>query len=75
MFQIVRRGTDLQNVYLSCTKGDLRLPWLVDLGLCRNTAQLVVIDSNRRLSWIVRNLTELPSIVVLMASGMVLRIV
>ena len=23
-----------QNVDLSCTKGDLRLPWLVDLGLC-----------------------------------------
>ena len=22
------------NVDLSCTKGDLRLPWLVDLGLC-----------------------------------------
>ena len=20
--------------FLSCTKGDLRLPWLVDLGLC-----------------------------------------
>ena len=25
----------------------------------RNSAQLVAIDSNRRLSWIVRNLTEL----------------
>ena len=22
------------NLFLSCTKGDLRLPWLVDLGLC-----------------------------------------
>ena len=27
-------------------------------------AQLVAIDSNHHLSWIVRNLTELPSIVV-----------
>ena len=39
----------------------------------RISAQLVAIDSNRRLSRIVKNLIELPSIVVLMASGMVLR--
>ena len=38
-------------------------------------SQLVAIDLNRRLSKIVRNLTELPSIVVIMASGIVLRII
>ena len=38
------------------------------------TTQLVAIDLNHSLSWIVRNLTELSSIIVLMASGMVLRI-
>ena len=44
---------------LSCTKGDLRLPWRRYVWVCvRNTAQLVAIDSNHRLSWIVRNLTE-----------------
>ena len=59
---------------LSCTKGDLRL---LGAGMSRFvlgiTVQLVATDSNRRLSRIVKNLIELPSIVVLMASGMVLR--
>ena len=52
-------------MYLSCTKGDLRLP---SRGMPRFVlginSQLVEIDSNRRLSRIVRNLTKLPSIVV-----------
>ena len=46
-------------MYLSCTKGDLRLPWHGYVWVyVRNTAQLVAIDSNHRLSRIVRNLTE-----------------
>ena len=63
---IARRWLNPRNVDLSCTKGDLRLPWCRYVWICvRNTAQLVAIDSNRRLSRIVRNLTELPSIVVI----------
>ena len=47
-------------MYLSCTKGNLRLPWRRYVWVCvRNTAQLVAIDSNRHLSRIVINLTEL----------------
>ena len=53
-------------MYLSCTKGDLRLPCRRYVWVCvRNTAQLVAIDLNRRLSWIVRNLTKLSSIIVI----------
>ena len=52
-------------MYLSCTKGDLRLPSRGMPGFMLGiNSQLVEIDSNRRLSRIVRNLTELPSIVV-----------
>ena len=56
---IVQRCTNPQNVYLSCTKGDLRLrsrgmPGFV-LGI---NSQLVEIDSSRRLSRIVRNLAS-----------------
>ena len=51
-------------MYLSCTKGDLRLP---SHGMPRFVlginSQLVEIDSNRRLSQIVRNLAS-PNIVV-----------
>ena len=51
---------------LRCTKGDLRLPWRRYVWVCvRISAQLVVIDSNRHLSRIVRNLIELPSIIVI----------
>ena len=52
-------------MYLSCTKGDLRLPLR---GMPRFVLginyQLVEIDSNRRLSRIVRNLAS-PNIVVI----------
>jgi hypothetical protein len=38
-------------MYLSCTKDDLRLPWRRYVWVCvKNTAQLVAIDSNHRLS-------------------------
>ena len=51
-------------MYLSCTKGDLRLP---SHGMPRFVlginSQLVEIDSNRRLSRIVRNLAS-PNIIV-----------
>ena len=60
----MRRSTDPQNVDLSCTKGDLRLP---SRGMPRFVlginSQLVEIDSNRCLSRIVRNLAS-PNIVV-----------
>ena len=52
-------------MYLSRTKGDLRLPSRGMLGFVLGiNSQLVEIDLNRRLSWIVRNLTGLPSFVV-----------
>ena len=45
---------------LSFTKGDPTRPQQGKCGFVLGiTAQLVAIDSNRRLSWIVRNLTEL----------------
>ena len=50
---------------LSCTKGDLRLPWHMSGFVFGINSQLVEIDSNHRLSRIVRNLAS-PSIVVTM---------
>ena len=49
---------------LSCAKGELRLPSRGMPGFVLGiNSQLVEIDSNRRLSWIVRNLAS-PNIVV-----------
>ena len=74
MSQIVRRGTDPRNVYLSCTKGDLRVP---SRGMPRFVlginSQLVEIDSNRRVSRIVRNLAS-PNIVVIVLWNVMVRI-
>ena len=65
MSQIVRHSTDLRNVDLSCTKGDLRLPSCGMSGFVLGiNSQLVEIDVNRRLSRIVRNLAS-PNIVVI----------
>ena len=61
---IAQRCTNPRNVYLSCTKGDLRLPSRGMPGFVLGiNSQLVEIDSNRRLSRIVRNLAS-PNIVV-----------
>ena len=60
---IVRRWVNPRNVDLSCTKGDLRLPSRGMSGFVLGiNSQLVEIDSNRRLSRIVRNLAS-PNIV------------
>ena len=54
-----------RNVYLSCTKGDLRLPSHGMPGFVLGiNSQLVEIDSNRRLSRLVRNLAS-PNIVLI----------
>ena len=63
---------DPRNVDLSCTKGDLRLssrgmPGFV-LGI---NSQLVEIDSNRRLSRIVRNLASSNIVVIVLWNEMV----
>jgi hypothetical protein len=51
-------------LFLNCTKGDLRLPSRGNLGLCYGfSAQLVAIDSNRRLFRIVRNSTSVNIVV------------
>ena len=61
-------------MYLSCTKGDLRLPSRGMPGFVLGiNSQLVEIDSNRRLSWIVRNLAS-PNIVVIVLWNMTVRI-
>ena len=71
--QIVRRSTDPRNVDMSCTKGDLRLPSHGMPGFVLGiNFQLVEIDSNRRLSWIVRNLAS-PNIVVTVLWNMMVR--
>ena len=55
----MRRSMDPRNVDLSCTKGDLRLPSHGIPGFVLGiNFQLVEIDSNRRLSRIVRNLAR-----------------
>ena len=56
---IVQRCTNPRNVYLSFTKGDLRLPSRGMSGFVLGiNSQLVEIDSNRRLSRTVRNLAS-----------------
>ena len=65
--QIVRHGTDPRNVDLSCTKGDLRLPSRGMPGFVLGiNSQLVEIDSNRRLSLIVRNLASTNIVVIVL---------
>ena len=62
-------------MYLSCTKGDLRLPSRGMPGFVLGiNSQLVEIDSNRRLSRIVRNLAS-PNIVVIVLWNMMVRII
>ena len=72
MFQIVRHSTDPRNIDLSYTKGDLRLP---SRGMPRFVlginSQLVEIDSNRRLSRIVRNLASSNIVVTVLWNMMV----
>ena len=69
---IVQRCTNPRNVYLSCTKGDLRLP---SRGMPRFVlginSQLVEIDSNRCLSRIVRNLASSNIVVIVLWKLMV----
>ena len=61
-------------MYPSCTKGDLRLPSRGMPGFVLGIkSQLVEIDSNRRLSRIVRNLAS-PNIVVIVLWNMMVRI-
>ena len=61
-------------MYLSCTKGDLRLPSHGMPGFVLGiNSQLVEIDSNRRLSRIVRNLAS-PNIVVIGLWNVMVRI-
>ena len=61
-------------MYLSCTKGDLRLPSRGMPGFVLGiNSQLVEIDSNRRLSRIVRNLAS-PNIVVIVLWKLMVRI-
>ena len=72
--QIVRRGTDPQNVYLSCTKGDPTRPRWGKCGFVLGiNFQLVEIDLNRRLSRIVRNLAS-PNIIVIVLWNMMVRL-
>ena len=60
-------------MYLSCTKGDLRLPSRGMPGFVLGiNSQLVEIDSNCRLSRTVRNLAS-PSIVVTVLWNMMVR--
>ena len=59
-------------MYLSCTKGDLRLPLRGMPGFVLGiNFQLVEIDSNRRLSRIVRNLASSSIIVTVLWNMMV----
>ena len=70
---IVRHCTNPQNVYLSCTKGDPMQPRWGKCGFVLGiNSQLVEIDSNRRLSRIVRNLAS-PNIVVTVLWNMMVR--
>ena len=69
---IVRRRTNLRNMYLSCTKGDLRLPSRGMPGFALGiNSQLVEIDSNRHLSRIVRNLASSNIVVIVLWKLMV----
>ena len=64
---------DPRNVYLSYTKGDLRLPLRDMPGFVLGVnSQLVEIDSNRHLSRIVRNLAS-PNIVVIVLWNVMVR--
>ena len=61
-------------MYLSCTKGDLRLPSRGMPGFVLGiNSQLVIIDLNRRLSLIVRNLAS-SNIIVTVLWNMMVRI-
>ena len=71
---IAQRYTNPRNVYLSCTKGDPTRPRRGKCGFVLGiNSQLVEIDSNRRLSRIVRNLAS-TNIVVMVLWKLMVRI-